>query len=275
MHATAADGDSARVEQALARSAVYRRLSDWALDPASGPMVTGPESEDSAERRSQLGRACEELGRAGYDPGTLGSLLHVCEAFLASTPGELARDFVRIFGHTVSADCPPYEAQYGVPHVFAQTQTLADLVGFYRAFGLEVRRGAGERLDHLGVELEFMQVLTYREAYALRHHGRERADLCRDAQRKFVRDHLSTWVDDFGMRLERKAVDGPYALYAGALRHFIAAEAAYLGERPSRQKTLEPSPSPRPISCTDSGDPPRSALGRSLPILGQPEVRRW
>jgi hypothetical protein len=49
---------------------------------------------------------------------------------------------------------------------------------------------SGERHDHLSVELEFMSVLTAQEAGLLgAAAGSEAVAVCRDAQRKFLREH--------------------------------------------------------------------------------------
>lgn len=241
---------SGRLEQALARSTVYRLLSEVSLYPGWAGGAEQRQPDGRGERRVVLDDACEVLSRAGYTPAALGRIAELARAFLEAGADVPADEYVRIFGHTVSTRCPPYETEYGRPHIFGQTEALADLAGFYRAFGLEVRPGAGERPDHVGIELEFMHVLTYKEAYALEHHGAERADLCREAQRKFLRDHLGTWVQDFAPRLARCAGSGLYRLYAEALDCYVAAELAYLEVAPARHKSLEPHGQlPEPPSC--------------------------
>lgn len=242
--------NTTRLERALARSTVYGVLSDMAFYPRDGAVA--PASVTAPKRRAELEAACRVLSQAGYDEAALQSVLVVGAVFMAPHAGPAAEDYVRIFGHTVSTQCPPYEAQYGTPHLFEQTRVLSDLGGFYGAFGLEVRREAGERPDHLGIELEFMQVLTYKEAYALKHHGVEHADLCREAQEKFLCEHLATWIDDFAGRLIRRAGSGPYAAYAEALRRYVASELTHLNVERTRRKTLEPQPAvAKPPSCSE------------------------
>lgn len=232
----------ARVEHALARSVVYRTVSELALYPDAADPRSG--FKDPDERRAGLQIACSALARAGYDPTLLRALRELDAMFSGESDEAWVREYVRVFGHTISKECPPYETEYGAPHLFEQTQALADLAGFYRAFGLEVRSGAGERLDHLGIELEFMHVLTYKEAYALEHHTLSRADLCREAQEKFLCEHLGTWIDDFSARLAQRAKEGPYVAYAATLGRFMAAELTYLAVSPVQRKKLKPQAGP-------------------------------
>ena len=93
-------------------------------------------------------------------------------------------EFSRIFGHSVSNECPPYETEYGKSHVFQKSQGLGDIAGFYKAFGLEASDKAKERHDHISIELEFMYFLIFKENYARENSRAEESDICKDAQKK-------------------------------------------------------------------------------------------
>jgi len=111
--------------------------------------------------------------------------------------------------------------------MFQQSDFLADLAGFYRAFGVEAKERV-ERLDHISTELEFLYLVAFKEAHALRSGLAEGAQICRDAQAAFLEDHLGRWAPVFARRLERKDPDGPYGAAARMLLAFIAAEAKAL-----------------------------------------------
>jgi TorA maturation chaperone TorD len=143
---------------------------------------------------------------------------------------QLQTEHRRIFTHILSADCPPCETVYTARHIFQETQELSDIGGFFRAFGLEI--ADKERLDHISVELEFMHFLTYKEAYALTHHGPAKARLCRDVQRKFVQDHLGRWATRFAQRLGQKANGGYYGCLASLVEAFLTAEVEFLRAHP-------------------------------------------
>lgn len=122
-----------------------------------------------------------------------------------------------------------YETEYGLPHEFRQAQELADIRGFYLAFGFDMGGAVRERPDHLAVELEFLHVLALKEAHARLHGVAEQVEVCVAAQAKFLGDHLGTWVDLFVQSLALNTEDAPYLPLAHFTAAFVQAEAARLG----------------------------------------------
>jgi TorA maturation chaperone TorD len=121
---------------------------------------------------------------------------------------ELAGAHARLFGHSVRGTCPPYELEYGRGEIIQQTAELADLAGFYAAFGLNLSESAFERADHVSVECEFMCVLCAKEAWGHEKGNRELVESCHDAQRQFLRDHLARWLPAFAHRVASLDPDG-------------------------------------------------------------------
>ena len=75
---------------------------------------------------------------------------------------------VAFFGLVLTRECPPYETEYHPSsEPFFRSQEMADVAGFYRAFGLETAQAARERPDYLGLELEFMAFLLLKKRLAL------------------------------------------------------------------------------------------------------------
>lgn len=120
-----------------------------------------------------------------------------------------ARD--RLLGHSVRSDCPPYELEYCQAEVFQQSQTLADIAGFYNAFGLQLDGPLAERHDHLVAEWEFLCILAFREFQASRTSDAPSSEICRDAQRAFLRDHAARWMPAFFTRVRSAEPGGPLA----------------------------------------------------------------
>lgn len=137
---------------------------------------------------------------------------------------ELVGSHLRLFGHAVRGTCPPYELEYGRGEIIQQTADLADLAGFYAAFGLCLGEGAYERADHVCVECEFMCVLCAKEAWGIRQGNMELVDACCDAQRQFLRDHLARWLPAFSHRVASLDPDGFHGHAAALAAAFIDEE---------------------------------------------------
>lgn len=197
--------------RAIGRSAIYAALSALLAADEAGleavrshvlPSLDGEPSGEAVQRAaSQLGEA---LGRR--------------------TTAELLRSHGILLPPVGSGDPPASESAYYGSEIFRQAQQMADIAGFYRAHGLTVGGSRRERPDHVSVELEFMAVLTAKEADALLHLGPDQVEMCRDAQALFLEAHLGRWVPTFARRLAERADDGPYRAVAEVLDGWIAAE---------------------------------------------------
>jgi DMSO reductase family type II enzyme chaperone len=189
-------------------------------------------------------------------------LLALAEQLQCTDAAALQAEHRRIFSHILSLDCPPCESVYTTRDVFQQTQELSDIAGFFRAFGLEL--ADRERPDHISVELEFMHFLTYKEAYAVIHHGPSKARLCREVQRKFMQDHLGRWAFQFAKRLREKAGEGYFGCVASLVEALLSAEIAFLRARP---EAVVAGPdwrglNPDDDSCPAAGECPMAEVGR-------------
>lgn len=200
---------------ASARAEIYRFLALAFADPAPGAV---------AGLRAQW-----QLAEAGLSEG--GAVADQVGAALATLDNEtLKRAHLSVFGHAISKDCPPYGSEYGQAHIFEKTQTLADVAGFYRAFGLTLADGMHDRPDHIAFELEFMEFLCLKQALAERRdHGDERIAFCRKAQASFLEAHLGFWAFSFAHRLQQRPNPGPLAAFAALLDRFLAQEMAAAG----------------------------------------------
>ncbi|HSM58113.1 MAG TPA: molecular chaperone TorD family protein [Candidatus Sulfomarinibacteraceae bacterium] len=146
-----------------------------------------------------------------------------------------------------------YETEYGLPHEYRQSQEMADIAGFYRAFGLNVGGEVRERADHVAVELEFMHVLALKEAYALETGSAEHVDICTDAQGKFLQDHLGRWIDLLAESVAHNAPGSLYAALAQFAAAFVHADAERLGVTldPPDLSDIQHTPYDADFSCAD------------------------
>lgn len=117
-------------------------------------------------------------------------LTEMRDALQATEHDVLAAEHNHLFEH--SKVCSPYETEYE-PDPFAKARQLADIAGFYAAFGMSVSSLRPTMQDFLGTELEFMAYLGRKEAYATARNWRHRRQLTLEAERAFLHDHLGRW----------------------------------------------------------------------------------
>ncbi|OGK86832.1 MAG: hypothetical protein A2X51_09740 [Candidatus Rokubacteria bacterium GWC2_70_24] len=208
--------------RALVRSQIYRALALAFRHPEADGVRALAEMAP-ALAASAVGRVPDPVREALSD---------LRAALDGATLESLQEQYVATFGHVTVPDCPLYETACGMGDPFLQPQTLADLAGFYRAFGLEMAGEARERADHLTVELEFMHYLAYREAYALEHHGPEQTAAIHDAQRGFLEAHLGRWAPVLARAVSARA-DGALGAAARLLERLLAHEVKHWGILPA------------------------------------------
>lgn len=114
------------------------------------------------------------------------------EAARATSVESWRREYHRLFEGAIA--CPVNEAAYIRRDKGA---LLADISGFYRAFGLDLASGTGERVDHLRCELEFVAMLLFLMAQARDRGEAEHERVTVDAMRRFAADHLGEWLSSF------------------------------------------------------------------------------
>lgn len=198
------------VGQALLRSELYLFFSRALLYP----------QEPLGEFWQRAVAAGQELRGEGASP----------LAALEPPPLEaLQREYLTNFPHVPSQDYPVYEIAYGSSGLFQDSRQLSLIAGFYRAFGLEPK--GGERLDHIGVELEFMYFMTYKEAHAQQQGEEEKAGVCHYAQRRFLEEHLGRWASAFFRRLRERG-QGYYARLGEAALTFLSYDREHLEAQP-------------------------------------------
>jgi TorA maturation chaperone TorD len=186
-------------------------------------------TQAQSSRAQELASAVLELADASPEIGALAGAW-------TRVDGSLERDYIATFTLSTSSDCPLFETAFTTADSFAQSETMADIAGFYRAFG--VVPSTGTRPDELTAELEFMSFLCAKEAYAAERLGPPRVRQARKAQRLFLRDHLMLWAPELGLRVAAStAPSSPYWLAGRALAAWLAEERSRIGvERQSSQR---------------------------------------
>jgi putative dimethyl sulfoxide reductase chaperone len=132
------------------------------------------------------------------------------------------------------AKVPPYEGAWGeAPQLAGKAALLADVAGFYAAFGLVPGEAQPDVEDHIAAECEFMSALALKEAYALAESDDEGATITLAAQSRFVGDHLGRWSGTFADALKDASPLPYYGALADLLSAWMKAEIERLGAAPS------------------------------------------
>ena len=155
---------------------------------------------------------------------------------------QVQQEYIRVFGHAVSQECPPYEMQYGTEGgIQSQTDVLIQVGGFYETFGFEFPKSRGkERVDHLAVELAFLGFLCFREAYGITNeHDEKKIAIVRQSVKKFLRNHIGRWTPLFCIFTARKAERGLYKDLVDLLSLFIRNECNLLDVKPIKVEEPE------------------------------------
>ncbi len=212
-----------KLERLLALSHTYQFLSICLFEPDKGLM----ELLNDKGYMDEVGSCLGEIGN-----GKLSEPFNNVQNQLQSTTLDaLLEEYLSTFGNeTISVDCPTYEMYFGGSHIFQQTHELADISGFYKAFGLEVsKEDTANRWDHIAVELEFLHFLTYKQAYAMENHGDEELKSCLTAKKKFLSAHIGTWIQAFSKAVEKKSPGGFYRHAANLANRFVHLDMENLG----------------------------------------------
>ncbi len=147
------------------------------------------------------------------DRGRAALLRRTGALFRGTSQERLRGEHARLF--EAAQVCPPNETAYVRRDKGA---IIADIAGFYRAFGFTIAPGPGEKNDHVVAELQFAALLLVLLAGARGRDERENEQVTARALASFAEDHLDAWLDVFCERLAATADLPPYAELADLLR---------------------------------------------------------
>ncbi len=158
------------------------------------------------------------------------------------TVQQVQKEYIHVFGHAVSMECPPYEMQYGTEGgIQSQTDVLIQLGGFFETFGFELpRKRSKERLDHISIELAFMYYMCFRTAYGIQNgHDERKIGVLLSSMKKFMRNHVGRWAPLFCIFTSRKAERGLYKDIVDILSIFLRNENTLLDIQPIKVEEPE------------------------------------
>jgi len=124
---------------------------------------------------------------------------------------------------------PPYEMVWS--NKASDHDLLVTIAKIYAEAGLTPSPEAKERLDYIGLELEFILELAKRETIAWESNERDEADKLLSIQHVFMSQHIGQWVPDFIEKAQEYVKTNFYKGHLTMLRGYITQqmdELAYL-----------------------------------------------
>jgi TorA maturation chaperone TorD len=180
----------------------------------------------------RVARMFGRLARPNGDRPALRRALARAEcAWAAADEERLAADYARLF--LGAGACSLHETAYGdARRIAGRTAELADIAGFYAAFGFALADTDRDLPDHLCAELEFYSAMLLKSAYAGRRGWTERGKVVAHALRKFLEDHLARWTGALAAEIARVGGHSPYGALAALAAALVADETRRLRAHP-------------------------------------------
>lgn len=159
-------------------------------------------------------------------------------------------DYIDLFDRGM-AQSPIYETEYGRHRSISKATELADLAGFYQAFGLS-NEGQPEMPDHFSMELEFYGFLLLKQSWLEAQGDEEGVEIVTDARKKFLKHHLGA----FAQALKGCEAIQNHPLYAAIFdccAEWVEAECRLLAVQPDALRYFLQEQEPEEMNCSVLG----------------------
>jgi putative dimethyl sulfoxide reductase chaperone len=204
----------------LQRASLFRLLALMFTDPAKGNVKKVQE---------MLGRLpvpvapSSSLGQDFWGPTK--------QAWQGADPQMLEAEYDRLFRREMA--CPPHETSYGDGRRIGGRPTeLADIRGFYEAFGVAPSSAEPDLPDHLAAELEFYTILRLKVAHARFEGNAQGVEVTSAAAASFLQDHIGRWLSAFRRAVEAAATASTYLETVRLVEAVVAEECREMGVSP-------------------------------------------
>lgn len=218
------------MNRSMARSSIYNFLSLCFTYPDEriGSWII------KGEWIEELRQALSLLTEKDYE-----TLLLSFKNFLIEEKGEISlelakeytRLFINAFPHVVA---PPYGSVYMEKDGRVFGKTTSEILQFYHQNGFTLKEEIKDLPDHIAHELEFLGILTFKEAEAT---GNDRVRF-EEIQMEFFSRFLLPWIYSFCGRIMSETHSPFYRSLAQLTQEFIDLEKNYLGI-PEEQNSIK------------------------------------
>lgn len=224
-------------------AAVHALLVRAALAQWLAACFRYPEAGSATRLRSALGRLVDS---ATPYPELATLVSRLAAALEAVNDDTLQLQYSRLFIGTGAS--PLHESAYG-PRRLTTAAELADVRGFYRAFGFDLSETTPETADHVGAELEFHAALVVKLAWAYEQALGDPVEITSRAAASFLDAHLGRWIPALAHRLASCAADSFHARVAAEAERFVSAECRGFGVEPAAVSGEPAGKEPETFTC--------------------------
>lgn len=158
------------------------------------------------------------------DPALAASAARLGEAFFAEQPESLLVEYTRLFLGPNQAVAQPYASVWmSGEKTLMQDSTMA-VLELYRKGGFDLDDDFSDLPDHIAAELEFLYLLIFRENQAHLTGEPDALAPVEDLRRRFLDEHLGSWIGPFAAALAAGANSAFYRELAGITHNFVRIE---------------------------------------------------
>jgi len=198
-------------ERCLARADLCRFLAACYYEP-------GPEFAEERLFDSMLAAA------RATDIGIAASVERLGALFFADPLDTLLVDYARLFLGPPEMLARPYGSFWLTGEKTLMQDATMAILALYREAGFDMDNEFRELPDHIGVELEFLYLLNYRAAEALRNQDERALSGYAVIRRRLLEEHLGLWVPQFAVSVTDNAATGFYRELSAVTSRVVAHE---------------------------------------------------
>ncbi len=168
---------------------------------------------------------------SAIDPELAESTRTLGEAFFSESLQTLLVDYTALFIGPSQPRAMPYASFWLTDDQSLRHEATMAVLDFYEQGGLDVSDEFRELPDHVAVELEFLYLLACSSNQAMLAGDTDELSRIDSLQRRFLLEHLGTWLGGFTDAVKAGAATAFYRKLAGLTERFVRIEAGLL--RPS------------------------------------------
>lgn len=125
------------------------------------------------------------------------SLLTISTEEIQNSYNEIKIEYTRLFVGPYHLDTPPYRSVYRSSNKLMMQDETLSVRSFYMENGYKINDSCKEPDDQVGIELEFMYLMSKKALDAFQEQSSEKLINLLSVQKEFMDNHLFKWLPEF------------------------------------------------------------------------------